>query len=75
MFDCTCNTQNSLLLNQHNGDDAPQAPNVFYGSFSTIDIVLVLQCSMIMFIVLYVLTVVPSFLNFLQTAHSVFLIL
>ena len=23
MFDCTCNTQNSLLLNQHNGDDAP----------------------------------------------------
>ena len=24
MFDCTCNTQNSLLLNQHNGDDAPQ---------------------------------------------------
>ena len=24
MFDCTCNTQNSFLLNQHNGDDAPQ---------------------------------------------------
>jgi len=24
VFDCTCNTQNSLLLNQHNGDDAPQ---------------------------------------------------
>ena len=24
MFDCTCNTQNSLLLNQHNGDDASQ---------------------------------------------------
>jgi hypothetical protein len=24
MFDCTCNAQNSLLLNQHNGDDAPQ---------------------------------------------------
>ena len=24
MFDCTCKTQNSLLLNQHNGDDAPQ---------------------------------------------------
>ena len=24
MFDCTCNTQNSLLLNQHYGDDAPQ---------------------------------------------------
>ena len=24
MFDCTCNTQNSLLLNQHNGEDAPQ---------------------------------------------------
>ena len=24
MFDCTCNTQNSLLLNQHSGDDAPQ---------------------------------------------------
>ena len=24
MFDCTCNTQYSLLLNQHNGDDAPQ---------------------------------------------------
>ena len=24
MFDCTCNTENSLLLNQHNGDDAPQ---------------------------------------------------
>ena len=24
MFDCTCNTQNSLLLNQHNGDDATQ---------------------------------------------------
>ena len=22
-----CNTQNSLLLNQHNGDDAPQAKN------------------------------------------------
>ena len=27
MFDCTCNTQNSLLLNQHNGDDAPQDLN------------------------------------------------
>jgi hypothetical protein len=27
MFDCTCNTQNSLLLNQHNGDDAPQERN------------------------------------------------
>ena len=27
MFDCTCNTQNSLLLNQHNGDDAPQDPS------------------------------------------------
>jgi len=26
VFDCTCNTQNSLLLNQHNGDDAPQDP-------------------------------------------------
>ena len=24
MFDCTCNTQNSLFLNQHNGNDAPQ---------------------------------------------------
>ena len=24
VFDFTCNTQNSLLLNQHNGDDAPQ---------------------------------------------------
>ena len=24
MFDCACNTQNSLLLNQHKGDDAPQ---------------------------------------------------
>ena len=24
MFDCTCNTQSSLLLKQHNGDDAPQ---------------------------------------------------
>jgi len=24
VFDCKCNTQNSLLLNQHNGDDAPQ---------------------------------------------------
>ena len=24
MLDCTFNTQNSLLLNQHNGDDAPQ---------------------------------------------------
>ena len=24
MFDCTCNTQNSLLLNRHNGDDALQ---------------------------------------------------
>jgi len=24
LFDCTCNTQNSLLLNHHNGDDAPQ---------------------------------------------------
>jgi len=24
VFDCTCNTQNSLLLNQHNGYDAPQ---------------------------------------------------
>ena len=24
VFDCTCNTQNSMLLNQHNGDDAPQ---------------------------------------------------
>jgi len=24
VFDCTCNTQYSLLLNQHNGDDAPQ---------------------------------------------------
>ena len=24
MFDCTCNTQNSLLLNQHDGDDALQ---------------------------------------------------
>ena len=24
VFDCTCNTQNSLLLNQYNGDDAPQ---------------------------------------------------
>jgi len=24
VFDCTCNTQNSLLLSQHNGDDAPQ---------------------------------------------------
>ena len=24
MFDCTCNKQYSLLLNQHNGDDAPQ---------------------------------------------------
>ena len=23
MFDCTCNTQNSLLLNQHYGDYAP----------------------------------------------------
>ena len=23
VFDCTCNTQNSLLLNQHNGDDVP----------------------------------------------------
>jgi len=24
VLDCTCNTQNSLLLNQHNGDDALQ---------------------------------------------------
>ena len=24
VFECTCNTQNPLLLNQHNGDDAPQ---------------------------------------------------
>ena len=24
VFDCTCNTQNSLLLDQHNGDGAPQ---------------------------------------------------
>jgi hypothetical protein len=24
VFDCTCNTQNSLLLNQHNGDDVRQ---------------------------------------------------
>jgi len=24
VFDCTCNTQNFLLLNQHDGDDAPQ---------------------------------------------------
>ena len=24
MFDCTCNRQNSLLLNLHNGNDAPQ---------------------------------------------------
>jgi hypothetical protein len=24
VFDCRFNTQNSLLLNQHNGDDAPQ---------------------------------------------------
>ena len=24
MFDCTCNTQYSLLLNQHNGDDTPK---------------------------------------------------
>jgi len=24
VFECTCNTQNTLLLNQHNGDDAPQ---------------------------------------------------
>ena len=24
MFDCTCDTQNYLLLNHHNGDDAPQ---------------------------------------------------
>jgi len=24
VFDCTCNTKNSLLLKQHNGDDAPQ---------------------------------------------------
>ena len=30
MFDCTCNIQNSLLLNQHNGDDAPQdSYNIF----------------------------------------------
>ena len=27
VFDCTCNTQNSLLLNQHSGDDAPQDKN------------------------------------------------
>ena len=27
--DCTCNTQNSLLLNQHNGDDAPQDPRKY----------------------------------------------
>ena len=31
MFDCTCNTQNSLLLNQHNGDDAPQDTTVSAG--------------------------------------------
>ena len=30
VFDCTCNTQNSLLLNQHNGDDAPQNHEVLY---------------------------------------------
>ena len=24
MFDCTCNTQKLFVLNQHNGDDAPQ---------------------------------------------------
>ena len=28
MFDCTCNAQNSLLLNQHNGDDAPQGRSI-----------------------------------------------
>ena len=25
-----CNTQNSLLLNQHNGDDAPQDASTFF---------------------------------------------
>jgi len=29
VFDCTCNTQNSLLSNQHNGDDAPKALSYF----------------------------------------------
>jgi len=29
VFDCMCNTQNSLLLNQHNGDVAPQECRVF----------------------------------------------
>ena len=32
MFDCTCNTQNSLLLNQHNGDDTPQDSDETSGS-------------------------------------------
>ena len=31
LFDCKCNTRkNSLLLNQHNGDDAPQKNSVDY---------------------------------------------
>jgi len=34
VFDCTCNTQNSLLLNQHNGDDAPQEHVI--GSYSSV---------------------------------------
>ena len=37
MFDCTCNTQNSLLLNQHNGDDAPQEQVRQSPSFKTED--------------------------------------
>ena len=30
MFECTCNTQTSFLLNQHNGDDAPQEIVVYF---------------------------------------------
>ena len=36
VFDCTCNTQNSLLLNQHNWDDATQAIQKYYSSGSNL---------------------------------------
>ena len=42
MFDCTCNTQNSLLLNQHNGDDAPQGTDHF--SMFPIGVITRTQC-------------------------------
>jgi len=35
VFDCTYNTQNSLLLNQHNGDDAPQDSNSSFPASAT----------------------------------------